>query len=75
MPRPGSRRLRAALAALLVPALGGCPSSPYPEVHVDLSSAPAMPASSPSANERALRFSVAAIQSPQGTFSAYSGLF
>jgi phosphonate transport system substrate-binding protein len=62
------------IAALLVPALAGCPSSPYPEVHVDLAG-PVAPAASPAPDGRALRFSVAAIQSPQGTFAAYSRLF
>jgi phosphonate transport system substrate-binding protein len=63
------------LAAALLPTVLGCPSSPYPEVAVDLSSSRAAPTSAQKPRAGVLRFSVAAMQSPQGTFAAYSRLF
>jgi phosphonate transport system substrate-binding protein len=70
----GARRARAA-ALLLLPALIACPSSPYPEVEVDLAGARSSVGAMRSAEAPVLRFSVAAIQSPQDTFAAYSRLF
>jgi len=56
--------------------LGGCSPTPYPEVAVDLSARPAPEEARPVGPARpVLRFSVAAIQSPQDTFSAYSRFF
>ena len=70
LPRPTS--LAAALAALLV----GCDATPFRAVDVDLSPT-ARSEAPPSAREnpRTLRFSVAAIESPRDTYSAYSRLF
>lgn len=67
--------LAALLAATLLPALAGCPSSPYPEVAVDLASSRVAPAGVLKPGIGVLRFSVAAMQSPQDTFAAYSRLF
>lgn len=65
----------AGLAALVVPMLLACPSTPYPERKVDL--APRAPAAADEAGAAAvkLRFSVAAMLSPQGSHAAYSHLF
>ena len=63
------------LAATLLPILAGCPSSPYPEVAVDLASSRPAPTSAQKHRASVLRFSVAAMQSPQDTFAAYSRLF
>ncbi|MBI5068326.1 MAG: phosphate/phosphite/phosphonate ABC transporter substrate-binding protein [Deltaproteobacteria bacterium] len=53
-----------------------CSQSPYPEVEVDMSARPARTESRPERPSRpVLRFSVAAIQSPQDTFAAYSRFF
>jgi phosphonate transport system substrate-binding protein len=62
-------------AAASLPTVLGCPSSPYPEVAVDLAASRAVPASAQKPRAGVLRFSVAAMQSPQGTFAAYSRLF
>jgi phosphonate transport system substrate-binding protein len=63
--------LSAAVIAAFAPVVAGCSSSPYPEVRVELASAPATP--TPAAPEaETLRFSVAAMLSPQDTFSSYS---
>lgn len=71
---PPAARTRGALAALLVVLLAGCPAEPYPEIKVDLAgSRPAPTARRP--RDAVLRFSVAAMQSPQDTFAAYSRLF
>lgn len=67
-------RLILVIAALL-PALVGCPSSNYPEVAVDLASSRPAPTSVQRPRASVLRFSVAAMQSPQDTFAAYSRLF
>jgi phosphonate transport system substrate-binding protein len=72
---PCRSRLPAMLAAALLPAVLGCPSSPYPEVVVDLASSRAEPTIAQEPRAGVLRFSVAAMQSPQGTFAAYSRLF
>lgn len=72
---PCRSRLPAMLAAALLPAVLGCPSSPYPEVVVDLASSRAEPTIAQKPRAGVLRFSVAAMQSPQGTFAAYSRLF
>jgi phosphonate transport system substrate-binding protein len=72
-PRQSPRR--ALLAVSVAALLAGCPSSPYPEQKVDLtprvSVAPAGPPDAPAE----LRFSVAAMLSPQGSLAAYSDLF
>lgn len=66
---------RALLAVALASLLAGCPSSPYPEQQVDLApKAPAAEAARPAAPAK-LRFSVAAMLSPQGSLAAYSDLF
>lgn len=73
-----TRQPLARLAATLVPLtllVTGCPSSPYPEVGVDLVSSGKAPTRAPAARADALRFSVAAMQSPQDTFAAYTELF
>lgn len=76
--RPRSRILRRPLlplfVAALLPAVAGCPSSPYPEVKVDLASSRPAPTTPRRTREAVLRFSVAAMQSPQDTFSGYSRL-
>ncbi len=61
--------------ALLAPWVTGCPSSPYPEVVVDLASSRPAPTTVQKPRSSVLRFSVAAMQSPQDTFAAYSRLF
>jgi phosphonate transport system substrate-binding protein len=69
-------RLRAwAFAVLATPALLACPSSPFPEAQADLSRAPARAAAAVPAQPAKLRFSVAAMLSPQDTFESYSALF
>jgi phosphonate transport system substrate-binding protein len=67
--------LHAIAAAALLPLLAGCPSSPYPEVGVDLASSRPAAAGAQKPRSGVLRFSVAAMQSPQDTFAAYSRLF
>lgn len=63
------------LVALLAPALLACPSAPYPEQKVDMTpKAPAEAARAAPAKPK-LRFSVAAMLSPQGSLAAYSHLF
>lgn len=62
-----------AVVAALSTTLAGCPSTPYPEAPVALDSSPAAAPSRPPAPET-LRFSVAAMLSPQETFSGYSRL-
>lgn len=70
---PASRSL--ALFAAAAALLAGCPTSPYPEQKVDLTPrAPAATASQPEPPAK-LRFSVAAMLSPQGSLAAYSELF
>jgi phosphonate transport system substrate-binding protein len=64
--------MTAILAATLPQALVGCPSSPYPEVAVDLATSRVAPTSSQKPRHGVLRFSVAGMQSPQDTFAAYS---
>jgi len=68
---------RHALTALIaVAALGGCKATPYREVEVDLTAATSAGPSELKVEEtRPLRFSVAAMQSPQNTYAAYSRLF
>lgn len=63
------------LAASLLPALLACPSTPYPEAQVDLSPMPPPTAAEPAVAPPKLRFSVAAMLSPQGSRAAYSHLF
>jgi phosphonate transport system substrate-binding protein len=78
MPRIVTRRrpvLLVVAAAALLPGVLGCPSSSYPEVAVDLASSPPAPTSVQKPRTSVLRFSVAAMQSPQDTFAAYSRLF
>lgn len=67
------RTLRLLLA--LAPALLACPSSPYPEQKVDLSAKAPAPETAAPASAPRLRFSVAAMLSPQGSLEAYSHLF
>lgn len=62
------------LAALIAAAIG-CSSSPYPEIPVDLASSRAVPTTAQRPRAGVLRFSVAAMQSPQDTHAAYSRLF
>ncbi len=64
------------VAAVLLPALLACPSSPYPEGQVGAPrpAAKARPAVPPVPAPK-LRFSVAAMLSPQGSYEAYSQLF
>jgi phosphonate transport system substrate-binding protein len=66
-------RARAALG-LLVPLLAACPATPYPEVGVDLAGGSAAAVASQKPRSSVLRFSVAAMQSPQDTHAAYSRL-
>lgn len=77
MPAPRLTResLLKVVAAALLPTLAGCPSSPYPEVHVDLASSRPAPTAVQKPRSDVLLFSVAAMQSPQDTFAAYSQLF
>ncbi len=64
----------AVLATALGSALSGCSPTPYPEVQVDLGpNAPRAARASAPATAK-LRFSVAAMQSPQGTRAGYSRL-
>ncbi len=59
---------------MLGPLLCGCPSTPYPEVEVELGpNAPAARSASATTTGK-LRFSVAAMQSPQSTRAGYSRL-
>jgi phosphonate transport system substrate-binding protein len=79
MPVPALRYTLAASVAVLVPVLLGCPSNPYPEARVEEARAPVPsvvqpPAAQPAAPAR-LRFSVAAMLSPQDTFESYSRAF
>lgn len=67
--------LGACLLALLAPTLLACPSTPYPEARVDLGIAPPGPVAERPAERPRLRFSVAAMLSPQDTFASYSRLF
>ena len=64
--------IRALAAATLALTLVGCPSSQYPEVSVDLASSGPAPTTARKPRDSVLRFSVAAMQSPQDTFAAYS---
>lgn len=78
MTAPSATRHRSlffVVAATLLPSMIGCPSSPYPEVAVDLASSRPARTSAREPRAGALRFSVAAMQSPQDTFAAYSRLF
>lgn len=63
------------LAVILVPALLACPSSPYPEQKVDFTAKERPAASVEEPPAPTLRFSVAAMLSPQGSLAAYSRLF
>jgi phosphonate transport system substrate-binding protein len=79
MSEPAFRCTLAATLALLAPGLLGCPSTPYPEAHVEpdratLPSVVQPPAVQPAAPGK-LRFSVAAMLSPQDTFESYSRAF
>jgi phosphonate transport system substrate-binding protein len=79
MPVSALRYTLAASVALLAPVMLGCPSSPYPESRVEEARAPVPavvqpPAAQPAAPAR-LRFSVAAMLSPQDTFESYSHAF
>ncbi len=74
MAAPALRKSVVWLAAIL-PALAACPSSPYPEQKVDFSARPAPAATAQAAAAPKLRFSVAAMLSPQGSLAAYSNLF
>jgi phosphonate transport system substrate-binding protein len=68
-----SRFVLFAVTTLVAFALAGCPSSPYPEGRVgDLPRAAPKPPAPPGPK---LRFSVAAMLSPQDSFAAYSDLF
>nr|WP_059435908.1 phosphate/phosphite/phosphonate ABC transporter substrate-binding protein [Anaeromyxobacter sp. PSR-1] len=69
------RRSALVAGAILLPLLAGCPSSPYPEVAVDLASSRPAPTAVQKPRTAVLRFSVAAMQSPQDTFASYSRLF
>jgi phosphonate transport system substrate-binding protein len=73
--QPASRKRPLILVAALMPAVLGCPSSPYPEVAVDLASSRPAPTTVQKPRAAVLRFSVAAMQSPQDTFAAYSRVF
>jgi phosphonate transport system substrate-binding protein len=64
-----------AVASLAAPLLSGCPSTPYPEQKVDLMPKGAPAVAEPAAPAARLRFSVAAMLSPQGSLAAYSHLF
>ncbi len=69
-----------AVSVLLAPALAACPSSPYPEARVEpaarapVASAVQATTAKP-AQPGKLRFSVAAMLSPQDTFESYSHAF
>jgi phosphonate transport system substrate-binding protein len=71
--RSASGRLLA--AAILAPLLLACPSTPYPEQKVDLMLGGAPAVAEPARRAATLRFSVAAMLSPQGSLAAYSHLF
>lgn len=72
MARPVATPLLLGLAIVLL----GCDSTRFREVEAKLDAAPsAEDAASSQAPARALRFSVAAVQSPRHTYSAYSRLF
>ncbi len=73
--RATAGRLRAWALVALSPALLACPSSPFPEAQADLSRKPAGAAGTAAEQPRKLRFSVAAMLSPQDTFESYSALF
>lgn len=70
---------RAALALVL--SLGGaavapaCSRTPYPEVTVDMGASRVATTGGTAKRPRSLRFSVAAMQSPRGTYAAYSRMF
>jgi len=64
-----------AAVALLGPALLACPSAPYPEERIDLARAAPPATARPAAAGTKLRFSVAAMFSPQGSLTSYSRLF
>lgn len=67
---------RAAPIAALAALLAGCDATPFRSADVDLHpGAPREAPPSAPAKPGTLRFSVAAIESPRGTFSAYSRLF
>jgi phosphonate transport system substrate-binding protein len=67
---------RTALLAALAGLLAGCDATPFRAVEVDLApAARGEPPPSARAKARTLRFSVAAIESPRDTYSAYSRLF
>lgn len=71
MTKPGG-----CLAVLMFFALAACEASPYPEVTVDLDDLGAEPAGVGHRRATpALRFSVAAMQSPRNTYAAYARLF
>ncbi|MGB8932537.1 MAG: PhnD/SsuA/transferrin family substrate-binding protein [Anaeromyxobacteraceae bacterium] len=80
MPAPSHRHSLLASIALLAPALLACPSTPYPEARVEsaarapVPSAVRPPGTQPPLTGR-LRFSVAAMLSPQDTFESYSHAF
>lgn len=63
------------LVALTSPALLACPSSPFPEAKADLSLRSAGTVAEKAPGPPKLRFSVAAMLSPQDTFESYSALF
>lgn len=67
---PALFRATATAAAV---ALAGCPATPYPEARVDLTADRAPTAATPPETVGVLRFSIAAMQSPQDTFAGYSG--
>jgi phosphonate transport system substrate-binding protein len=64
-------------ALLLAAALAGCDAAPFKSVDVDLAPAPNPPAPSGEAAgaPRKFHFSVAAVESPRDTYSAYAQLF
>ncbi len=66
------RRSTAASLLVAVALLTGCSPSPYPVVEVDMTVKAAPPQATAQADRPVLRFSIAAIQSPQDTFAAYS---
>ncbi len=72
-PAVSSKSVLAVLLAVGGAGLVACPSTPYPEAKVELTPARAPPRAGPPSVAK-LRFSVAAMQSPQDTFSGYSRL-
>jgi phosphonate transport system substrate-binding protein len=69
-------RVRAlAVTASLVSVLSACPSAPYPEGRVDTAKAPSAAPAPTGGRGPKLRFSVAAMLSPQDSLAAYSELF